>query len=92
MTIDVGYVAHLARLSLTPEEEARLGGELKQVVAYFKKLQEVDVAGIEPTIHGQKVHNVFRADVRKPSLDRERVLEQAPDRLGDEFKMPRIVE
>lgn len=90
--INVGYVAHLARLSLAPEEEARLGEELRQVVAYFEKLQEVDVAGIEPTIHGQNVHNVFRQDVRRPSLDREQVLELAPERLGDEFRMPRVVE
>jgi len=92
LTINVGYVAELAQLRLTPEEESRLDGELKQMVAYFRNLQKVDVAGVEPMIYGGALKGVGRADAQKPSLDREAVLQQAPERLGDEFKVPRIVE
>ena len=92
LTIDVGYVAESARLRLTPEEESRLNGELRDMVTYFRTLQEVDVTGVEPTIYGQRSQSEFRADERKPSLDREVVLQQTPERLGDEFKVPRIVE
>ena len=96
LTINVGYVAELAQLRLTPEEESRLDGELKQMVAYFRNLQKVDVAGVEPMIYGGAQGTarpaLFRVDAQKPSLDREAVLQQAPERLGDEFKVPRIVE
>ena len=92
LTINTGYVAELAQLKLTPEEESRLNGELREMVAWLGKLQEVDVAGVEPMIYGGAPKGVFREDAQKPSLDREAVLQQAPERLGDEFKVPRIVE
>ena len=93
LTIDVGYVGELAQLKLTPEEATRLNGELREVVAYLGKLRNVDVTGVEPTIYGRGVAaSMLRDDVRKPSLDREAALQLAPERLGDEFKVPRIVE
>jgi aspartyl-tRNA(Asn)/glutamyl-tRNA(Gln) amidotransferase subunit C len=90
--IDVAYVAHLARLDLEPEVCARFQHQLETVVGYVRKIGELNVDGIEPTSHGQPVYNVFRADVVRPGLDRERVLANAPARIEDEFKVPRIVE
>ena len=91
-TINARHVAELAQLRLAPEEETRLDGELRQMVAHFQKLRTVDVAGVEPMIHGRPPTSAYREDAQKPSLDREAVLQQAPERLGDEFKVPRIVE
>ena len=92
-TINVGRAAKLAQLELSPDETERLDGELRRVVEYCrKKLQAVDVADVEPTIYGFVGAPVLRADTRQPSLDREAVLQQAPERIGDEFKMPKIVE
>ena len=48
---DVNYVAHLARLHLTPEEEKKLGAQLSGILAYIEKLKELDVANVEPTAH-----------------------------------------
>jgi len=47
--IDVKYVAHLARLALSPEEEERIGAQLGSVLGYIEKLKEVDVSNVEPT-------------------------------------------
>jgi aspartyl-tRNA(Asn)/glutamyl-tRNA(Gln) amidotransferase subunit C len=90
--IDVAYVAHLARLDLKPEVCARFQRQLGLVVEYVNKIGELNVDGIEPTSHGQPVYNVFRADVVRPGLDHERVLANAPARIEDEFKVPRIME
>ena len=93
LTINVGYVGELAQLKLTPEEATRLDGELREMVAYLGKLRDVDVTGVEPMIYGRgTTASMLREDVRKPSLDREQALQLAPERLGDEFKVPRIVE
>jgi len=51
--IDVKYVAHLARLSLTPEEEQKIGAQLGNILGYIEKLKEVDVSGVEPTAHAR---------------------------------------
>lgn len=48
---DIEHVAKLARLALTDEEKKTFEPQLREVIDYFKKLQEVDIAGIEPTFH-----------------------------------------
>ncbi len=90
--INVAYVANLARLDLDAESCALFQRQLGLVVEYVQQLGELDVAGIEPTSHGQLVCNVFRADEERASLEHERVLQNAPARLGAEFKVSRIIE
>lgn len=90
--MDVRYVAHLARLNLTDDEAALFQSQLDQVVAYVQSIQELNVEGIEPTSHGQPVLNVLRPDVARPGLAHDAVLANAPERVIDEFKVPKIVE
>ncbi len=89
---NVEYIAHLARFELSEDEKKTLGGQLRSILGYVQKIAELDVSGIEPTLHGFPVNNVFRKDEPTPSLDREVVLNNAPQRIGDEFKMPKVVE
>ena len=91
-TINVAYVAELARIALTPDETARLQSDLETIVGYVEKIGELDVSGIEPTLYGQAVVNAFREDRVEPSGVREQALAIAPDRNGSEFKLPKIVE
>jgi aspartyl-tRNA(Asn)/glutamyl-tRNA(Gln) amidotransferase subunit C len=91
-TIDVAYVAELARLELTTNEKRLFQQQLETIVSYVEKIGELDLTGIEPTLHGQSLVNVFREDVVVPSFDRERALANAPERNGYEFKLPKIVE
>ena len=91
-TIDVAYVAELARLALTPEEKETFQRQLETIVQYVEKIGELDLSGIEPTMYGQSVVNAFREDVVVPSLDRERFLALAPERNGAEFTLLKIVE
>ncbi len=90
--IDVAYVANLARLELTDEEKATFQPQLETIVKYVEKIAAVDVAGVEPMMHGRPLVNAFREDVVRPSLDREIALANAPAKVGDEFLLPKIVE
>jgi aspartyl-tRNA(Asn)/glutamyl-tRNA(Gln) amidotransferase subunit C len=90
--IDVKYVAHLARLGLTPEEERKFGAQLGQVLGYIEKLREVDVSAVEPTAHAVPMVNVTRADETRPSLPNEEALRGAPAKAGGLFIVPKIVE
>lgn len=89
---DVSYVAHLARLALTPEEEARLGGQLSQILDYFQKLSEVDVTGVEPTAHPMPLVNVTRPDEVRPGLTNAEALRNAPQAANGLFVVPKIIE
>jgi aspartyl-tRNA(Asn)/glutamyl-tRNA(Gln) amidotransferase subunit C len=90
--IDVNYVAHLARLSLSPEEAQKFGAQLSHVLDYIEKLREVDITGIEPTAHPFPLINVTRPDVVQPSMDHEEALRNAPAKANGLFMVPKIVE
>jgi aspartyl-tRNA(Asn)/glutamyl-tRNA(Gln) amidotransferase subunit C len=90
--IDVKYVAHLARLSLSPDEEQRIGAQLGNILGYIEKLKEVDVSGVEPTAHAFPLVNITRADEVRPSMSNEDALRNAPAQANGLFIVPRIVE
>lgn len=90
--IDVQYVAHLARLALTPDEQRKIGAQLGDILAYIEKLKEVDVTGVEPTAHAFPLVNVMRKDEARASLPGEDVLRNAPAHSNGLFLVPRIVE
>jgi aspartyl-tRNA(Asn)/glutamyl-tRNA(Gln) amidotransferase subunit C len=89
---DVNYVAHLARLALTPEEEKRLGAQLSQILAYIEKLKELDVSQVEPTAHAMPLVNVTRPDEIRPGLSHDEALRNAPATANGLFLVPKIVE
>lgn len=89
---NVKYVAHLARLALTPEEEARFQAQLGNILGYIAKLNELDVSNVEPTAHAVPLVNVVRADESRPSMPHEEAMRNAPAQLNGLFLVPKIVE
>lgn len=90
--IDVKYVAHLARIQLTPEEEQKLGAQLGHILGYIEKLKELDVSGVEPTAHAVPLVNVTRADELRPSLPHDDAMRNSPAQANGLFVVPKIVE
>ncbi|MEW6303722.1 MAG: Asp-tRNA(Asn)/Glu-tRNA(Gln) amidotransferase subunit GatC [Verrucomicrobiota bacterium] len=89
---NIHYVADLARIALTPEEEQKLGAQLGQILHYIEKLNELDVSAVEPTAHAMPLVNVFRPDEARPSISNEEALQNAPARANGLFMVPKIVE
>ncbi|PYR52998.1 MAG: Asp-tRNA(Asn)/Glu-tRNA(Gln) amidotransferase subunit GatB [Acidobacteria bacterium] len=89
---DVEDVARLARLELSPEEGERMREQLDRILGYIDKLRQLDTAGVEPTSHAVPMVNVFRDDEPRPCLSPEEMLANAPDRSGEFFRVPRIIE
>ncbi len=89
---DVEHVARLARLALSDAEKARMREQLAKILLYIDKLKELDVTGVEPTSHAVPLLNVMRDDEVVPSRPREEMLANAPDRAGELFRVPRIIE
>lgn len=88
---DVEHVAHLARLGLTEDELARLQGQLNHILDQYAKLAELDTDDIPPTAQTIELENILRDDVARPSLDREPLLANAPEREGEHFVVPAIL-
>lgn len=89
---DVQHVAKLARLQLSPEEEATFTEQMNAILQYAEKLNELDTENVKPTTHVLQVSNVMREDVVKKSLSQEEALLNAPEEEDGHFKVPAVLE
>jgi len=89
---EVRKVAKLSRLDLTEAEVEEFTGQLSAILDYMEKMNELDTANIEPLAHCLPVSNVFREDSVKESLGTEETLSNAPQRDGEFFKVPKILD
>lgn len=89
---DVQHVAKLARLQLSPEEEATFTEQMNAILQYADKLNELDTENVQPTTHVLQVSNVMRDDVVKESLSQEEALLNAPEDEDGHFKVPAVLE
>jgi aspartyl-tRNA(Asn)/glutamyl-tRNA(Gln) amidotransferase subunit C len=89
---DVEKVASLARLRISDSEKDMFATQLSQILTHVEQLNRYDTTGVEPTTTVMGQANVFRDDVVRPSLPVEKALANAPEREGDGFCVPRILE
>ena len=94
-TATVEKVARLARIALAPGDAERLAPELNNILGWIEQLQAVDTEGVEPMAGG----NPMPAGAMRMRDDRVtdggipgKVLANAPDREGDYFGVPKVVE
>ena len=85
-------VAKLARLQLTDAEIAEFTGQLSAIFDYMEKMNELDTENVQPLAHCLPITNCFREDFVKDSLGTEKTLANAPQRDGDFFKVPKILD
>jgi aspartyl-tRNA(Asn)/glutamyl-tRNA(Gln) amidotransferase subunit C len=88
---DVRKVAQLARLDLPEDKIATYTGQLERILEYVAHLEAVDTEGVPPTTRAVEVVNVTRDDQVEPTPVREQLLNLAPQREGDFFRVPRIL-
>lgn len=92
MDFNLNYVAKLARISLTPEEQTLIGPQLGSILSYIKKLEEVDLTGVDAMAHAVPLTNVMRADEVHPSLPHEEAMRHAPSKSSGLFIVPPVIE
>lgn len=93
LTVDqVRWVSHLARLQLSDADLETMTRQLSSIVAYVTQLQQVNTDGVEPLAHVADLGNVFRPDEPAPSLPPDQALANAPDRQGDFYRVPAVLD
>jgi aspartyl-tRNA(Asn)/glutamyl-tRNA(Gln) amidotransferase subunit C len=91
-TIDVPYLARLARLEVTPEEVEIFGGQLGRILDHVEQMNKLDISGIEPTAHAITVFDVIREDGVTESLPKSTILENAPRSANGRFVVPTVID
>lgn len=88
---DVLKVAKLARLELAVEEVELYTTQLEKILGYVEDLEKVETTNVPPTTRAVEVVNVVREDSVVKTTIREELLDQAPNREGNFFRVPKIL-
>jgi aspartyl-tRNA(Asn)/glutamyl-tRNA(Gln) amidotransferase subunit C len=89
---DVLHVAHLARLTLEPQELASYQKVLSDILTYMEILSVVDTTGVEPTFHAQSIINALRDDSVKQSQSSHDAQRNAPCMRENTFVVPKVID
>jgi aspartyl-tRNA(Asn)/glutamyl-tRNA(Gln) amidotransferase subunit C len=89
---EVRWVAHLARLKFTDAELETMTRQLDSILSYVDQLKTVKTDGVEPLAHPLPLANVFRPDELAPSLPVANALANAPERSGDFYSVPAVLD
>ncbi|HET6466635.1 MAG TPA: Asp-tRNA(Asn)/Glu-tRNA(Gln) amidotransferase subunit GatC [Nitrospiria bacterium] len=89
---EVDHVAKLARLSVNDAEKEAFSRQLSEILTYIQTLNRLDTSKIQPTSHVLDLSNVLRDDAIRESLSVAEALANAPDRVDDFFRVPKIIE
>jgi aspartyl-tRNA(Asn)/glutamyl-tRNA(Gln) amidotransferase subunit C len=85
---DVRRIAELAKLHLDPKEERQMKEHFERMLEYVRKLDDLDLEDVSPLAHPHGNEGPFRNDEPGESLDRDKVLEEAPDAFHSYFRVP----
>ncbi len=88
---DVRHIAKLAKLTLTDEEVETYGQQLSAILESAERLQELDTDAISPTASVLPVDTVLRIDAERPSMDRDKILANAPKAEAGCFRVPEVL-
>lgn len=86
------HVAKLARLTVTDAEAEQLTKDMQSILQYVAKLDELDVKDVPETSHAVHLETLLRPDELRPCMPLETVMKNAPERIGDGFGVPKIIE
>jgi aspartyl-tRNA(Asn)/glutamyl-tRNA(Gln) amidotransferase subunit C len=93
LTLDqVRWVSHLARLELGEAELETMTRQFSAILEYVDQLQKINTDQVEPLAHPLPIHNVFRPDEPAPSLPVDTALQNAPDRRGNFYAVPAVLD
>jgi aspartyl-tRNA(Asn)/glutamyl-tRNA(Gln) amidotransferase subunit C len=87
----VDRLAELSKLEFDEHAQEDLKRDLGKILDLVKKLEEVNVDGVEPLIYMTDEKNVLRKDEVRDMVSKEEALQNAPQRDSDYFKLPKVI-
>ena len=88
---EVSKVAKLAKLKLNEEQIDNHATQIEKILDYINQLEKIDTTNIPCTTRAIEVINNFRSDAKDTFKNREEILNLAPSREDDYFKVPKIL-
>lgn len=85
-------IATLARIRIEDNQVEPLRNELNAILGWIEQLNEVNVEGIEPLAGANALALKMREDIVTDGGRTDAILSNAPERIGDFFAVPKVVE
>ena len=86
------HIARLSDLKINDEEIDNYRLNLEDILNFADIVNNANVDGLDETIGANDNFNVFREDVVKEFEDREALLQNAPEKERDMFKIPKVIQ
>lgn len=93
----IEHLAHLARIKLTHRQKKNLQKDLKEILDYVEKLNEVKTKDVKAMDNVTGLKNVAREDKgllekEVKNSQRENIREEVPSKKDGYVKIPRVLE
>lgn len=88
---DIKNIAYLARLEIEENQLDLYGQNLSKALAYFNEISQINTTGVTPMITPIEFKNFLREDKVEPHFESDEMVRNAPDKLGNLFKVPPVV-
>jgi len=84
-------LSNLARLNFDDKEKEEIKSDLRKMIGFVEKLNELDLRGVTPLLHMSTEKNVLREDEVQGSVSRDEALKNAPSHDDKYFKVPKVI-
>jgi aspartyl-tRNA(Asn)/glutamyl-tRNA(Gln) amidotransferase subunit C len=85
-------LADLSRLKFEGEARTAIQADLKRMLNFVDKLNEVDTNGVEPLIYMTEESLTLRKDEVREQVSQKEALRNAPSSDSDYFKVPKVLD
>jgi aspartyl-tRNA(Asn)/glutamyl-tRNA(Gln) amidotransferase subunit C len=87
----IEHIALLARLEVSDKQAQEYSEQLSKVLKFFEQIEKVDTTGVEPLITPTEIEAFWREDIVVKDLSAEEITANAPDKIGNLFRVPPVV-
>ncbi|MFQ5640491.1 MAG: Asp-tRNA(Asn)/Glu-tRNA(Gln) amidotransferase subunit GatC [bacterium] len=87
----IDQIAALAKLRFNNIEKQQIAEQLKNIIIYVDRLNELDLENVAPTTHALEITGPLRRDEAEPGLTQEEVLQNAPVSKNGFFSVPKVI-
>ena len=88
----VDHIAHLARLEFEGAEKDQIKNDLKNIIDFMSKLNDVDTDNVEPLIFMTEELSSLRDDVAVETISQKEALKNGPKKDSDYFRIPKVLD
>ena len=88
---EILHIAKLANLEIKEDEIEKYATNLENILNFAEIVNNAPVDGLNVTIGANEKKNVFRKDEIKIFKDNEALLQNAPSKEQNMFKLPKVI-